>query len=688
MIAREILSPKSILIAGASEDERKPGGRVLKNLIDGSYSGKLYGLNPKADEVQGVQCFRKPEDAEPVDLAIIAVAAKFALPTIEILAKEKGVKAFVILSAGFGETDEEGAKLERKIVEIVDSVGGSLIGPNCIGVLTPHYEGVFAGPIPKLDPQGCDFVTGSGATAVFFLETAIPMGISFSSIISVGNSAQIGVEDVLAHWDETFDPKTSSRTKLIYAEQIDRPEEFLEHARSLINKGCRIAAIKSGTTDAGSRAVSSHTGAIAGSDAAADALFRKAGVVRCQGRDELAYVAGILRHPELPGPNLAVITHAGGPGVMITDELSRGGLKTPHLTGDAADELLAKLFPGSSVANPIDFLATGNAEQLGDILDFVEDRFDEVDGSVVIFGTPGLFPVEPVYKKLHDKMSECKKPIFPVLPSVVQVPEAIEYFKSFGRIAFRDEVRLGAALAKVNNTPAPAEAEPLPEIDRKKVRDLIERANDGFLSPVLVAGLLDAAGIDRVPEYFATNADQAVESFEKVGAPIVMKVVGPVHKTETGGVSLGVSDPDTAKAEFERMMKIDGAESVMIQSMQSGIEIFLGAKRDPKFGALIMCGLGGVFVEIFKDVAAGLSPISTQEAKAMIRSLKSYEIIRGARGRKGVDEDLIADFARRLNALLEAAPEIVETDINPLIGSGKNLKAVDARIKVEKRSGN
>lgn len=400
MITPQLTHPNSIVVVGGSNDIHKPGGKILKNLIDGNFSGKLYVLNPKEDEVQGIKSYRDPKEMPDADLAIIAIAAKYTPQTVEFLTKEKNTRAFIVISAGFSEESAEGKKLEDQVVEAVNKVNGSLIGPNCVGVITPQHHSVFTLPIPDLDPQGCDFISGSGATACFIMEAGIPKGLRFANVYSVGNSAQMGVEDVLKHMDENFDAEKDSKIKLLYMETIEKPDILLKHASSLIKKGCKIAAVKAGTSEAGSRAASSHTGALASSDTAVDALFRKAGIVRCYGREELISVASVFQYPELKGKNIAVITHAGGPAVMITDSLSNGGLQVPPISGTAADELKGKLFPGSSVSNPIDFLATGNAEQLGTIIDYVNEKFDQIDAMVVIFGTPGLSEIYDVYDLL------------------------------------------------------------------------------------------------------------------------------------------------------------------------------------------------------------------------------------------------------------------------------------------------
>ncbi len=684
MIVQELINPKSIVVIGGSNDITKPGGRVMKNLMDGGFRGSVCVVNPKEDMVQGLKCYRNVGEIPASDLAIIAIAAKYVPDTLRTLAGEKSTKGFIILSAGFSELGDEGKALEREVVEIVESVGGSLIGPNCVGVMNSFYRGAFACAVPQLVPMGCDFVSGSGATASFILEYAIPLGLQFSSIFSVGNSAQIGVEEVLQYLDETFDEKSSSKVKLIYIEKMDKPDLFLKYASSLIGKGCKIAAIKAGTTSAGSRAVSSHTGALAGSDAAVDALFRKAGIVRCSSREEMVNVANVFLHKELKGDRIAVITHAGGPGVLLTDALAKNNMKVPHISGPKADELLSKLFHGSSVANPIDFLATGTAEQLGTILDYVDNEFEDIDAAAVIFGTSGLFDIKDVYAVLNEKMKTSRKPIYPILPSLVQAADAIEMFKAFGRGFFPEEVAFGNALAKVYHTPRPSMTRSDAKIDTKTIRSVIESSENGYLAPEQVGQLLDAVGIPRAKEGTASAKGEAVRLANEIGFPVVMKVVGPVHKSDVGGVCLGIKSDAEAEAAFEKMMAIKDATGVLVQRMASGMEFFAGATKEDKFGHLVLCGLGGIFIEVLKDTAAALVPISKETAHSMIQSLRSYPLFKGVRGKEPIDETLFAEIITKLSALLESAPEIAELDLNPLLCAGKSITAVDARIRVEK----
>lgn len=681
MINEQLLNPRSIAIIGASNDRCKPGGKVMQNILAHGFDGPVYPVNPKEKTVQGLPCYSRTADLPEVDLAIVAVAAPLVEEVLSVLTQQKNCKAFILFSAGFGEAGVEGRLREQRCVAIVKKAGGTLIGPNCIGVITGRYKGVFAGPVPLYDSQGCDCVSASGATMVYLLEMAIPRGLRFRDIFSIGNGAQVGVEDVLQYWDETFDAETSARIKLLYLEQITDPQRFLKHARSLVQKGCRIAAIKAGSTEAGERAVSSHTGALAGNNAAVSALFRKAGIIRCYSRVELVYVAAIFTIPPLKGNRLAVITHAGGPGVMLTDVLVRNGMQVPNLSGPRADALLKKLHPGSSVANPIDFLATGNAAQLSDILDAVENDFD-VDGAVVVFGTTGMWPVDDVYQALHEKMCTARIPIFPILPSAMQAAEEVSHFLSWGHVNFTDEVSFGYVLSRVYKTGAPFFDPVLPPVNLASIRSILDQSEAGFLPPGKVVQLLRAVGITVVPQAVVTTPEEAVIQSGSQGFPLVMKVVGPVHKTDVGGVVLNVSSAAEVESTFLKLISLPGAEAVLLQQQTTGLEIFLGAKSEGLFGHLVLCGLGGIFVEVFKDVSAGLSPISTEEALSMIRHLKGYALIRGTRGKPGVSEKLLAKAITRICALLHAAPEIVEMDINPLMGNGGSLIAVDARVQL------
>ena len=686
MINRELLDPQSIVIVGGSNNQHKPGGAIVRNLLQGGYKGTLRIVNPKENEVQGVKVFHDVKEIPPTELAVLVIPAKLCPGAVETLAKEKGTKAFVIISAGFGEETKAGAELEQRILDTCKQYGAALIGPNCIGMLNRNHHSVFTLPIPALNPQGVDFVSGSGATAVFILESAVIKGLQFNSVWSIGNGKQIGIEDVLQYMDEHFDAERDSRVKLLYIENISNPDKLLFHAANLIKKGCRIAAIKAGSSESGSRAASSHTGAIASSDGAVEALFRKAGIVRCFSREELTTVGCIFTLPELKGKNFAIVTHAGGPGVMLTDALSKGGLNVPKIEGPMADELKSKLFPGSSVANPIDFLATGTAEQLGIVIDYCENKFDQIDAIAVIYGTPGLTQLYEAYDVFDKKIRTCKKPVFPILPSLHTAGPEVAEFLAKGHVNFSDEVTLATALSQIMRTPMPAPPEvQLYGIDIPELNKIILNIKEnGYVPPQTVRDILSCAGIPLVPELVSEKKDELIAFAQQVGYPVVAKVVGPVHKSDVGGVALNIRTPEHLALEFDRMMKIQDAHSVMVQKMLKGTELFVGAKYEERFGHVVLCGLGGIFVEVLKDVQSGLAPLSYAEAYSMIHSLRGYKILKGTRGQKGINENKFAEIIVRLSTLLRFATEIKEMDINPLLADGDDIVAVDARILVEK----
>ena len=685
MIHPKLIDPKSIVVIGGSDNIHRPGGRVLKNLIDQQFNGDLFVVNPKKEMVQGIRSFQNILDIPSVDLAIIAIAARFIPETVKILAEKKNTKGYIIFSAGFSEKDEEGKRLEDEITSLIKKNGGSLLGPNNIGLINENYTGVFTTPIPKLDKKGVDFISGSGATAVFIMEAAQSFGLQFSSVYTVGNSAQIGVEEILEYFDRTFDKSTSSKVKVLYIESIKNPVKFLKHTSSLIKKGCKIAAIKAGSSEEGNRAASSHTGALASSDVFVEALFEKAGITRCYGRNELISVAGILLQKESQGKNIAIITHAGGPAVMLTDVLSKNGLKIPQITGKKSQQLLTELFDGSSVANPIDFLATGTAEQLENIINHCENSFDNIDAMVVIFGSPGLTSVYDVYDVLDKKIKSCIKPIYAVLPSVVNVHDEISKFIQKGNIAFTDEVLFGNALAKVYHSHENIFMEYSSHINENiSIKEILHSNKNGYLPVKDAREILKLSGIKFVDQFEVKDKSELNELANDLEYPVVQKVIGPLHKSDVNGVILNVKNKEELIINFNRLIKIEGATSVLIQPMIPGIELFIGAKKEGNFPPIVMCGLGGIFVEVLKDVQVGMIPVSKEKASKMLTHLKSFPILKGVRGQQGIHIDAFAEAIVRISNLLAIAPEIMELDINPLLAFENEIIAVDVRIAIEK----
>ncbi|MDR2683577.1 MAG: acetate--CoA ligase family protein [Dysgonamonadaceae bacterium] len=687
MINKELIHPKSIVVVGGSNNTSKPGGNCVRNLINGRFDGELYVVNPKETEVQGLKCYSQVSEVPPTDMAVIAIPAQACLEAITVLAQEKQVKAFVMFSAGFKEESREGAELEEAIAKVVNDAGASLIGPNCIGLLNRYHHSIFTLPIPKIDPMGVDMISSSGSMALYIIESSVRMGLRFNSMWSIGNAAQITVEDVLEYMDLNFNPETDSKIKLLYIESIKDPDKLLEHTSSLIRKGCRIAAIKSGTSESGSRAAASHTGAMANPDLAVEALFRKAGVIRCYSREELAAVGSVFTLKELKGKNIAIVTHAGGAAIMLTDALSKGGMEIPSFIGNpVAGELKKQLLPGSSVSNPIDVLGTGTGKHLEIAIDYCENQFDNIDGIAVIFGSPGLNKIFEAYEVLDNKMQTCSKPIYPVLPSVSTAWDETDFFIEKGHVNFSDEVVLANALIMTAKTPRPlANSLELKGVDIPLIRRIIDHIPDsGYIAPKQVQELFRAAGIPMVEELVSSKWKEVKAFAAQTGFPVVAKVVGPVHKSDVGGVVLNIRSEKHLQMEFERLIRLPEATAVMVQPMLKGMELFAGAKYEEKFGHIVLCGLGGIFVEIFKDVASGLAPLATEEALTMIRSLRGYKVFQGARGQKGIDEYQFAKIIVHLSALLRFATEIKELDINPLLATEKGIIAVDARIRIEK----
>ncbi len=676
-IHSSLINPESIVVVGGSDNLASPGGRMLDNLLKYGFKGKIFVVNPKKKNVRGLPVFPDVRDLPgKADLALIAVAAKYVEDIVKVLTEEKGTRGFIIISAGFGDAGEEGRQLEKRIVRQIEKYGGSLLGPNNIGLINRHYAGVFTTPVPDLDPQGTDLISGSGATAVFIMEAAMKQGLRFNSVWTVGNSAQIGIEDVLEYLDENFNEQ-SSRLKLLYIETIRQPAKFLKHARSLTEKGVRIVAIKAGSSQAGSRAASSHTGALATPDTAVQALFEKAGIIRAGGRNELIQLAAVLHYGVPKGKNILIVTHAGGPGVMLADTLEKNGLSVPSLPSGKTEALKEILYPGSSLDNPIDFLATGTAEQLDAILSHTAG-LEEIDATAVIFGSPGLFEVYDVYDVLAKHIRKSAKPVYPILPSVINVEKEIAYFHGKGNPSFPDEVLFGKALSKAFYAPRPYSGQAL---EYNKPAWDFDRDTDGYLMPEDTYKLLKFFDLPVVEQKVFTDVNRAWE-FAESKLPVVMKVAGPLHKSDVGGVRLNIGDKEKFYAVFEELLSIPQSRGVLIQAQFEGTELFAGVKKEKGFGHILMFGAGGVFIEVLKDVQTLLLPVSAGVIKEKIKSLKSYPLFEGIRGRQGISTDKFVDLLLKIDAMTRAVPCILEMDLNPVLARGEEFHIVDARVRV------
>lgn len=685
MLHQKLINPKSIAIIGGSRHLDHIGGSVLSNLIEQGYQGELYVVNPKEDKVQGIRSYRDSSLLPATDLAIIAIPAKDILPVVKTMATDKGTKAFIIYTAGFSELDDNGSALEAEITEAISKAGGSLLGPNNIGMINQHYAGIFTKPIPVIDKKGVDFVSASGATAVFTLEAAHQLGLRFSGLYTVGNSPQIGVEEILEYLDQSFDLHESSKVKMLYIEGIKNPEKFLKHCLSLKQKGCSIVALKSGITAKGKAAAASHTGAMVNPNIFVEALFNKAGIIQCSSRYELVNCAALLQISQKKPMNWGIITHAGGPGVILTDTLTKNKLVVTDLSTDHQEALKQLLYNGAATNNPIDILATGTAQQLDQVLDYCDQEIKEFDAMAVIFGSPGLGSVKDAYQVIHKKIKECNKPVYAILPSVVNVEKEIRNFVDKGNIAFYDEHLFATCVAKINKTPHPCPIGDLSiSIPKSKIRDLIKALPSGFLNPADAFKLLETAGIPMAKQSIIQHSLELDRISKTLDFPVVVKVVGPLHKSDLQGVITNVLNVTDLKKSFKKLMLIKGAEGVLIQEMILGKEVFIGGKRATGFAPLVICGAGGIYIETLKDYNFALAPVSIDEAIKMVDKLQITPILKGTRGEAPCNLNAFYKTIVKVSHLLNIAPEIAELDINPLMINNESVIAVDVRIRIEK----
>ncbi len=679
---RTLLEPESIAVVGASDDLTKPGGLLVRNILLRGYEGEFMLVNPKRDIVQGVRAY--PSVAElpsAPDLAFIAIPAPLVRQALQAMA-ERGARAVVVLSNGFGEVSEEGKEEEQRLVAIADEYGILLIGPNCSGIVSHAHAGKFSGLPPESHKGGVDFLSGSGATVDFLYENATTQGLRFNSLVNVGNSAQTGVTDLLRLYDEAQD-EDSSRIKLIYVEVLNRPREFLKHARSLSEKGCLLAGIKSGSTEAGSRAAASHTGAMATNDTAVQALFDKAGIIRVRSRPELIDTAMALASvgDRLDGTRVAVISDAGGPGVMLADELNRRGFFVVPF-GERTRQRLSDALPqGAGVGNPVDCLPTRNAETVTAVLDIIsEEEKENVDYILLIDGESGLSDTWALFEAIMRFRERSTVPVLQCFLSPTSAAGPLKKLKEAGQCYFSDEVAMARALGHVVHRPRPTT--PVLEIqgyDRAGIGQVL--SGSGALPPDVARAVLDSAGIRLSAQREVAHAEDLQDV--DIPFPWAMKSVGLLHKSDAGGVHLHIQSLKQAGEAWETLMRIGGTTAVLVQPMVSGTEVILGATREEGYGHLVAFGLGGIYTEVLKDVQFCLAPLSREEAHKMVRSIRAFPIVNGVRGQPALDANTLVDQLLRVGLLVHDFPQIREIDLNPVKGQGSELYAVDARIIVD-----
>jgi len=679
-----IFSPKAIAVVGASRSPGSLGAEILRNLRESGFQGALYPVNPRAEGMA-------PSVASiegPVDLAIIVVPRDHVEAVIDDCVA-KGVGAVVVITAGFAETGAEGRALEQRLLQKVRSAGMRMVGPNCMGVINTDpgvtMHGTFAAVMP---PHGSIAMSSqSGALGVAILEHAKLLNLGFSTFVSVGNKADVSGNDLLQYWAE--DPNTD--VILLYLESFGNPKKFGEIARRV---GMRkpIVAVKAGRSTAGARAASSHTGALATSDTIVDDLFRQSGVIRTQTLEELFDVAALLANQPLPlGRRVGIVTNAGGPGILASDACEGNGLEIPQLCAETQARLREFLPPAASVGNPVDMIASANAEQYGKAIRLLLDD-PGIDSVLVIY-----IPVMPTDAEfVSAAIRECGvearakgKTVLATFMSVHGTPDALVPVPSF-RFPERAVVALARATkyAEWRRTPR-GKIVKYDDFDRDQMRMLVSRCLErggGWLEPLEANAMLLAANVPTAMVEPATNVYEAVNAAMRMGFPVVLKAQGPLHKTESGGVKLNLQDEREVREAYLEMTSRLGDEmtgAIVQQMIGGGVEVMVGAVSDPLFGHLVVYGAGGTLVELLSDVAFRIHPLRDMDVEDMLHEVRWSRLLEGFRGAPPSDVPALREILTRVSALLTVCPEISELDINPVKVLPNGAAAVDARIKVE-----
>ena len=687
---KAFFEPRSVAVVGAGRKRGGIGAEVFHNLVADGFTGAIYPVNEHAAVVESVPAYPKVTDIPgEVDLAIVVVPAADAGAVIDDCLK-KGVRAIVVISAGFAEIGAEGRAREAALLEKVRDAGVRMIGPNCMGIInTDPAVALNATFSPVYPPQGrVAMSTQSGALGLAILDYARTMNLGISTFVSVGNKADVSSNDLIQYWAE--DPRTD--VILLYLESFGNPRKFGRIAKR-IARTKPIVIVKSGRSRAGQRAASSHTGALASTDAVAGALFRQAGIIRTDTLEELFDVANLLAHQPVPtGRRVAVLTNAGGPGILAADACEAHGLELPMLSDATVAELRSFLPVAASVANPVDMIASANAEQyLRATRALLAD--ENVDSLIVIFIPPLLTDIDTIAAAIVEgaKTAEGK----PVIANFMSARGAPEILSSIPSYVFPEAAAsaLGKVTAYGEWRRRSAGAVPtLSDIHADAAKSVVEAAlarGGGWLSPVEIGDLFAAAGISVAKARFVSTLDDALGAASRIGYPVALKAAGPtiVHKTEVGGVALNLADDTALRHAYENMAARLGGDlaGVIVQEMVAGgVEVVVGATLDRTFGPLVLYGSGGVLVELLNDVAFRIHPVTDIDAKDMINEVKGTALLRGYRGSSPADETALVDLILRVSALLEICPQIHEMDANPVKVLEHGAIVVDARVRVDR----
>ncbi len=694
-----IFRPKSVAVIGASTQKGTIGREILHNIILNEFNGKVFPVNPKASVIHSIKCYSTILDVpDAVDMAVVAVPRE-VVPLVAEQCGQKGVKGLVVISAGFRESGGRGVELEKQLMEVISQYGMRMIGPNCFGVVNtdPDYSlNCTFGKTRALQGK-VGFISQSGALGEAIMIHARDLGLGFSMVVSIGNKADISANDILEFWKN--DPQTD--IILLYLENFGNPRHFTRIAREISRKK-PIVAVKSGRTRQGAAAASSHTGALAELDVGVDALFDQCGVMRVSSIEELFDVAAALANQPIPkGKRVAIISNAGGPGLLATDALVGLGMEVAPYTGETKTKLKKALTGQGEVNNPLDLVAGAGGEAFKKALGVVKNDKD-FDSIFTIFVPPVTINQMEVANSILEGIKGSAKPVYACFMGAGESSAAVERLKEHGVPVYIFPEAVAKTLSLIDEYRRWLERQrgqiKTFKIDKKRVQEIIDRANVTGERAIVgrdALEILDAYGIPAGLYEIAYSEKEAVAIAEKTGYPVVLKINTPpiLHKTEFGGVAIDLRTAKEVREAFNNLkkkiqpFKKDEKYSVVIQEMvDGGVETVIGMTTDPSFGPLIMFGLGGIYVEILKDVAFRIHPLTDNNVDEMMKSLKSYPLLTGFRGAEPVDMNTLKESLLRLSQLITDFDEFSEIDINPFMAcpaKGKS-KAVDARFIIRK----
>jgi acyl-CoA synthetase (NDP forming) len=691
------LHPSAIAVVGASSDPDTISGLLFANLLNSPFGGSVLPVNKKHPVVQGATSYPDLGSCPVVpDLVIVCVPARAAIAVVAE-AGELGVKAVCVISAGFAETGKDGVDLQAALAKEAAARGVRLVGPNCTGILSgsgaARFNATFSRTVPQ--PGRLALLSQSGAIGLAVLEAAQTRGLGIGGFVSVGNSVDIAGNDLLLHWGED----TATDLVLLYLESFQDPQSFVQIARSLSGR-TPLIALKAGRTEAGRRGAASHTAALAAGDVAVDALFRQAGVIRAQSIEELLDLATVLSSQRrFRGSRVAILTNGGGPGVLAADACEANGLVVPVLS-EATEARLRSLLPlEASVSNPVDMIASATARQYGEAARIL-GKAPEVDCLIVIFNTPLLTHAGDVARELVAVRASLERDValVTVFMNKEGPPESLRGAAIPSFAYPENAVRsLARSIAWSKRRGRPLGTVLRPEVDDEAVGRLVASARpgtrDGWIEPSATQALLEAYGIALPRAIRVRTPSEAATAQAELGCIVVVKLDSPIHKSELGGVRLGLSTPAEA-AEAVRAIRLESglsptataaSEFLVQEQVGSGLEMIVGLKRDPALGPLVLVGLGGTLVEVLDDVAIGMAPLTDEDIDEMLRSLKCYRLLTGHRGTPPLDIGSLSGVLHRVSALADDLPELDEMDINPLFVLEQGAIAADIRIRIKGR---